>query len=150
MKIAIGSDHNGTAFKALLKRHLSSLGHESLDVGPDVGEKVDYPDYAFLAAEMVADGKADYAILICGSGIGMCMAANKVEGIRAALCMNADAARLSRAHNDANVLTIAGWQTEQDDILQIVDNFLAASFEGGRHARRIKKIMDYEKARRKR
>jgi len=150
MIIALGSDHNGVKFKEALKKHLESLGHECVDVGSHGEERVDYPDFAFKAAEMVSRGEADRGILVCGSGIGMCMAANKVEGIRAALCLNPDASRLSRAHNDANVLTLAGWQTERDDIFEIVDNFLTTGFEGGRHARRVDKIMAYEKNRRER
>ncbi len=147
MRIALGADHNGVPFKEALKKHLRLKGHECVDVGSEGGASVDYPDYAFPAAEMVARGDADRAVLICGSGIGMCMAANKVSGIRAALCHDAEAARLTRAHNDANVLAIAGWQTESGDVFGIVDTFLETPFDGGRHARRVEKIMDYEKKR---
>ena len=144
MRIAIGSDHNGVAFKRLLKEHLRSLQHECVDVGPESDDSVDYPDFAFKAAELVSKGEVDRGILICGSGIGMSMAANKVQGVRAALCLNAEAASLTRRHNDANVLTLAGWQTAQDGVLEIVDNFLTAEFEGGRHARRVDKINEYD------
>ena len=143
MKIAIGSDHNGVKFKELLKEHLAT-GHEVIDVGPETGESVDYPDFAFAAAEMVGRGEADRAILICGSGIGMSMAANKVRGVRAALCDTPESARLTRQHNDANVLTLAGWRTQEDDALEVVDNFLNTEFEGGRHARRVNKLTSYE------
>jgi RpiB/LacA/LacB family sugar-phosphate isomerase len=148
MKIVIGADHNGVQFKEALKKHLQDRGHECTDVGPTGEQSVDYPDYAFPAAEMVARGEADRAVLICGSGIGMSMAANKVPGIRAALCCNEEAARLTRAHNDANVLTLAGWQTNSDDVFDIVDVFLDTPFEGGRHARRVEKIMAYERKKR--
>lgn len=149
MKIAIGADHNGVAFKAALKKYIIERGHECIDVGPEGTESVDYPDFAFAASELVARGEADRGILICGSGIGMSMAANKVPGIRAALCLNAEAARLTRAHNDANVLALAGWQTESDDVYAIVDLFIDTPFDGGRHARRVDKIMAYEKNRKK-
>jgi len=145
MKIALGADHNGVEFKRILKAHLESKGHECIDVGSHGEEKVDYPDYAFKASEMVARGEAQRAILVCGSGVGMCMAANKVQGIRAALCLSVEAAKLARAHNDANVLTLAGWQTEKDDVFSIVDSFISTSFDGGRHERRVNKIMAYEK-----
>jgi RpiB/LacA/LacB family sugar-phosphate isomerase len=144
VKIAIGADHNGLDFKLLLKRHIEEKGHEVVDVGPDTADSVDYPDFAFAAAEMVARGEVDRGILICGSGIGMSMAANKVKGVRAALCLNPEAARLTREHNDANVLALAGWQSDSGDVLDIVDNFLAGVFEGGRHARRVDKIKAYE------
>lgn len=147
MKIVLGSDHNGVEFKELLIAHLKKRSYEVADVGPDGKDSVDYPDYAFSAAEMVSRGDADRAILICGSGIGMSMAANKVAGIRAALCFNPEAAALTRQHNDANVLTLAGWQSEKADVLDIVDVFLTTEFEGGRHARRVDKITAYEERR---
>jgi ribose 5-phosphate isomerase B len=146
MKIVIASDHNGVAFKKLLKHYLESKKHQCTDIGSFGEESVDYPDYAIPAAEMVARGEVDRGILICGSGIGMAMAANKVIGVRAALCLNADAAKLSRQHNDANVLALTGWQCETDDIYAIVDNFLETDFEGGRHKRRVDKIIAYEKS----
>lgn len=144
MKVVLGSDHNGFEFKNLLIDHLKSNGYDVDDAGPESSESVDYPDYAFAAAEKVAGGDADRAILICGSGIGMSMAANKVKGVRAALCFTPESAALTRQHNDANVLALAGWQSEASDVLQIVDTFLSTSFEGGRHARRVDKITDYE------
>jgi ribose 5-phosphate isomerase B len=148
MKVVLGADHNGVEFKRLLTRHLEEMHHEVIDVGPQTTESVDYPDFAFAAAEMVAAGRADRGILICGSGAGMSMAANKVKGVRAALCLTTEAARLARGHNDANVLTLAGWQSEADDVLEIVDTFLRSEFEGGRHARRVDKIKEYEEGKR--
>jgi ribose 5-phosphate isomerase B len=149
MKIVLGSDHNGVEFKKLLVEHLESSDFEVLDVGPEAEGSVDYPDYAFAAAEMVSEGRADRGILICGSGIGMSMAANKVKGVRAALCFTPDSAALTRQHNDANVLALAGWQSEAADVLDIVDTFLTTEFEGGRHARRVDKISAYEERRSK-
>jgi ribose 5-phosphate isomerase B len=147
MKIVLGSDHNGVEFKKLLTAHLKERSYEVTDVGPDGKDSVDYPDFAFSAAEMVSRGDADRAILICGSGIGMSMAANKVAGIRAALCFDTASAALTRQHNDANVLALAGWQSEKADVLDIVDVFLTTEFEGGRHARRVDKITAYEERR---
>jgi len=144
MRISIGADHNGLEFKRMLKDHLTASGHECVDVGPDTADSVDYPDFAFAAAEMVSRGEVAMGILICGSGIGMSMAANKVVGVRAALCLTPEAAALTRQHNDANVLTLAGWQSDKDDVLEIVDNFVNTEFEGGRHERRVKKIEAYE------
>ncbi len=144
MKIAIGADHNGIDFKAMLIEHLQMRGHQVKDVGPYDIESVDYPDYAFAVAEMVAAGDADRGVLICGSGIGMSIAANKVHGVRAALVLNPEAARLTRQHNDANVLTLAGWQSDSEDVLEIVDAFVETEFEAGRHARRVDKITAYE------
>jgi ribose 5-phosphate isomerase B len=108
MKVVLGSDHNGVEFKKMLIEHLQSTGYEIEDAGPVGNESVDYPDYAFEAAEKVSSGEADRGILICGSGIGMSMAANKVVGVRAALCFTPESAALSRRHNDANVLALAG------------------------------------------
>jgi ribose 5-phosphate isomerase B len=147
MKIVLGSDHNGVEFKKLLVEHLESNDYEVTDAGPDAEDSVDYPDFAFAAAEMVSKGEADRGILICGSGIGMSMAANKVKGVRAALCFTPDSAALTRQHNDANVLALAGWQSEASDVLDIVDKFLTTDFEGGRHSRRVDKISAYEQRR---
>jgi RpiB/LacA/LacB family sugar-phosphate isomerase len=144
MRIVLGCDHNGVAFKEALKKYLAERGHECIDVGSHGEERVDYPDYGFAAAEKVAHGEADRGILICGSGIGMSIVANKVRGVRAALCCDEEAARLSRRHNDANVLTLAAWQTEDDAVYRIVDAFLESEFEGGRHERRVNKIIAYE------
>jgi ribose 5-phosphate isomerase B len=148
MKVVLGADHNGVEFKRILIKHLEEIGHQVIDVGPDSTDSVDYPDYAFAAAEMVARGEADRGVLICGSGAGMSMAANKVAGVRAAVCLNPEAARLARGHNDANVLVLAGWQNDSGDVLEVLDNFLEGEFDGGRHARRVDKIKAYEDGKR--
>jgi RpiB/LacA/LacB family sugar-phosphate isomerase len=146
VKIVLASDHNGVAFKEFLKTYLTSKNHQCEDVGSFEGEVgVDYPDYGFAAAEMVSRGEADRAVLICGTGIGMSIVANKVMGVRAALCLNAEAARLARQHNDANVLVLTGWQSRQDELGRIVDLFCDTEFEGGRHRRRVDKISAYER-----
>jgi len=145
VKIAIGADHRGFELKERIKQRLRDLHHEWVDVGTEGDASVDYTDFAIAAAELVAAGAADRGILICGSGAGMSIAANKVRGIRAALAVSPEGARLARAHNDANVLTLGAWQ--QDDaarVLEIVEAFVATEFEGGRHARRVDKIRDYE------
>ena len=145
MRIAIGADHRGFKLKELIKRHLNQLGHDVVDVGTDGEQSVDYTDFAIAAAEKVAHENADRGVLICGSGAGMSIAANKVKGVRAALAVSPDGARLARAHNDANVLALGAWQeSDEKGVLAIVDAFLAAQFEGGRHARRVDKIRAYE------
>jgi ribose 5-phosphate isomerase B len=146
MKIVLGADHNGVVFKKKLVEHLTGKNHEVIDKGPHDIISVDYPHYAFAVAEMVTAGEADIGILICGSGNGMSMAANKVRGIRAALCLSVDAARLARNHNDANILVLTGWHSEADEVFDIVDTFLESKFEGGRHARRVGQITAYEKS----
>lgn len=150
MKISLGADHNGIEFKQLVKEHLSANGHDVVDVGPQGKESVDYPDFAFAAAEMVSTGKVDKGILICGSGAGMSIAANKVRMVRATTCLTPESASLARRHNDANVLSLAGWQIGEADVLDVVDTFLNTEFEGGRHARRVDKITAYEERSEKR
>ena len=147
MKVVLGSDHNGVKFKELLVKHLEEKKYEVVDVGSHGEDSVDYPDFAFAAAEMVSGGRADRGILVCGSGTGMAMAANKVKGVRAAVCLSRNTAVLARQHNDANVLALAGWQSRAADVLDIVDTFLDTGFEGGRHARRVNKITAYEERR---
>jgi ribose 5-phosphate isomerase B len=147
MRIALGADHAGVDTKNRIAEHLRALGYEVEDIGPDTENSVDYPDYAFAVAERVSRGEADRGILVCGSGIGMSMAANKVDGVRAALCFSAENAALTRQHNDANVLAIAGRQSAVADVLEMVDSFLTTEFDGGRHARRVDKMMEYEKRR---
>jgi ribose 5-phosphate isomerase B len=145
VKIAVGADHRGFKLKELIKHHLGQLGHEVVDVGTDGEASVDYTDFAIAAAEKVAHEDADRGVLICGSGAGMSIAANKVKGVRAALAVTPEGARLARAHNDANVLALGAWQEgDEKNVLAIVDAFLAAEFEGGRHARRVDKIRAYE------
>jgi ribose 5-phosphate isomerase B len=148
MRIALGADHNGVDFKRRLTARLAESGHEVVDVGPQSTDSVDYPDYAFAVAEMVASGEVDRGVLICGSGAGMAMAANKVRGVRAAVCLTPEAARLARGHNDANILVLAGWQNDSSDLFDILERFIEGEFEGGRHARRVDKIRAYEEGKR--
>lgn len=145
LKIALGGDHRGAAAIAAIAAHLSRSGHEPLLMGVTTGESCDYPDGAYMVGKAVAEGRADWGVLVCGSGIGVSMAANKVRGIRAALCADAEAATGTRAHNDANVLCLSGDRTSPADCLPIVDAFLAGEFEGGRHARRVDKMAAIER-----
>ena len=145
MRIAIGSDHRGFALKEGLKELLGELGHEWVDFGCQSEEPVDYPDVAQPLAEAVARGEFDGGILICGSGIGMSIAANKVKGVRAALCCKACSAELTRRHNDANILCLAA-MNDLNENLSCVDVFLKTNFECGRHLRRVEKITAMEKA----
>lgn len=140
MKIVIGSDHAGFSLKQELIVPLSNAGHEVLDLGTNGPDSVDYPDFAGAVARSVVSGEADRGILICGSGIGMSIAANRFPGIRAALCLDVETARLSRAHNDANVLVLAGRKTDPVAARSIVDTWLSSQFEGGRHSERLQKI----------
>ena len=144
MRIAIGSDHRGFALKEALKELLAELGHEWVDFGCQTEEPVDYPDIARPLAEAVAAGEYERGILICGSGVGMSIAANKVKGVRAALCHDTFAGRLTRRHNDANVLCLGGWCIGRGVAEEIVRLFLSEDFEGGRHARRLEKIRAIE------
>jgi ribose 5-phosphate isomerase B len=145
MKIALGSDHGGFQLKQLVIPLLRKLGHTIQDFGCYSDESTDYPDYAVQVAEKVANGDFDRGILICGSGQGMCVTANKVPGIRAALCNELASASLSRAHNNSNVLCMGARIIDPDLAFQIVTTWLATDFEGGRHDRRVQKIADIEK-----
>jgi ribose 5-phosphate isomerase B len=140
MKIAIGADHAGFALKEELRQKLAAAGHELTDFGTSSPESCDYPDFARPVAEEVAKGKADRGILVCSTGIGMAIAANKVDGVRAAPAMNEDEVRLTREHNDANVLTLGARYLNEGDASHLVDVFLTTGFSGGRHARRVTKI----------
>jgi ribose 5-phosphate isomerase B len=142
--IAIGSDHRGFPHKERLAAFLRGAGHEVLDCGCASEEAADYPDAALAVGEHVASGRAAAGILICGSGIGVSIAANKVAGVRASLCSDVAAARTTRQHNDSNVLCLSGDRTTPDEAVTIAEAYLAAGFEGGRHARRVAKITDYE------
>jgi ribose 5-phosphate isomerase B len=144
LRIAVGSDHRGYPLKERIARYLRSGGHEVIDLGCDGTDSADYPDYAFAVAEKVAAGEADRGILVCGSGIGMSIAANKVKGIRAALCHSIDDARMTRMHNDSNVLSLSAKGIEDPRIEELVHVWLETPFEGGRHLRRIDKISEYE------
>lgn len=147
MRIAVGSDHRGFQLKERLKKMLADGGHEVFDAGCDGTESVDYPDFAFPVAERVAAGEADRGILVCGSGIGMSIAANKVKTVRAALCRSVDDARMTREHNDSNVLALSERSMEDPDVERLVTVWLETAFQGDRHKRRIDKIHAYERAR---
>ncbi len=144
MKVAIASDHGGFELKASLKARLDEEKIEYVDCGTDTTESCDYPDYAVKACRLVQKGEADFAILVCGTGIGMCIAANKMKGIRAALCADTFSAHFTRAHNDANVMTLGARVVGPGLAEFIMDEFLHTPFEGGRHARRIGKIAQIE------
>ena len=149
-RIAIGADHAGFAVKQAIKKHLEQAGYNVEDVGTFSEESVDYPDFARAVAERVAAGKEPLGVLVCGTGIGVAIAANKVPGIRAAVAHDKLTARLAREHNDANVLTLGARVVEPGLAVEIVNEFLSAQFAGGRHQKRIDKIaeMDHERVRR--
>jgi ribose 5-phosphate isomerase B len=142
MKIAVAADHGGFNLKETIKKHLIRQGHKVHDFGANVFDKADdYPDFAIPAAKSVGNGENDAGILICSTGIGMSIAANKVPGVRAALSLNDEFARMAKSHNNANIITLPGkGQISDDDALRMVDVFLETKFEGGRHARRVDKI----------
>jgi RpiB/LacA/LacB family sugar-phosphate isomerase len=144
MRIALASDHAGYAEKERLKSVLKDLGVDFKDLGPASEESVDYPDYARRVAEQVAGGQVEQGLLVCGSGTGMAITANKVPGVRAAVAWSEEIARLARQHNDANVLAIGARTTPPDDIPNIVRAWFATAFEGGRHAARVAKIRELE------
>jgi len=144
MKIAIGCDHRGFDLKEKIKVIITELGHEYIDFGANSDEPVDYPDTAYLAANAVSTNQADRAILACASGIGMSMAANKVKGIRAALCHDELSAQASRGHNDSNVLCLPADQIGESLLRKIVEVWLKTEFMGGRHQRRVNKIQAIE------
>lgn len=144
MKIALGTDHAGYDFKEGLQAFLKQEGHAVQDLGVYDKESVDYPDYAERVCKYVVQGQAQFGILICGSGIGMSIAANKVHGIRAALCHDLYTARMGRAHNDANVLVLPSRLLALAIAQEMTQIFLATPFEGGRHAGRVEKIMKLE------
>jgi len=144
VRIIIGSDHAGFALKETVKSYLSSAGYRVFDAGTHREESVDYPDYGVPAAERVSLGEFEKGILICGSGVGMTIVANKFPGIRAALCLDEETARLSRQHNDSNVLVLAGRKTDSAAAERIVKTWMETPFEGGRHQKRLDKIRQIE------
>lgn len=146
-RIVLGADHAGFRLKESIKNYLQSAGHGVDDVGTTSEDSVDYPDFGAAAAHRVADGKDDLGIVICGTGIGISIAANKVAGIRAALVGDTATAHLAREHNDANVLALAGRSLSDEQAQQIVREFLNTPFAGGRHQRRIDKITQLDHAR---
>jgi ribose 5-phosphate isomerase B len=145
MKISIASDHAGFEQKQQLVEYLKSLGHEVIDHGPDTDERVDYPDYAVKVAMDVSFKRGEFGILVCGTGIGMCIFANKIVRVRAANVTIPEFAELARAHNDANVLCLSGRFVDIETNKKIVDTFLATEFEGGRHAKRLAKLLPLER-----
>lgn len=145
MKIAIASDHAGFPEKEQLKPLLDELGIQYEDLGTASSASVDYPDYARKVGEEVARGNVEQGLLVCGSGTGMAIAANKVPGVRAAVAWNEDIARLAREHNDANVLSLGARVTPFDELQKIVRAWFAAKFDGGRHALRVEKIREIER-----
>ncbi len=147
IRVAIASDHAGFRLKSLVIEHLKSAAYQVDDVGPASPERCDYPDYASAVSQQVTEGNADYGVLVCGSGVGMSMAANKIRGIRAALAHNPMTARLSREHNDANVLCLGSRLIGEAVALESVDAFLAGRFQGGRHQDRIAKMVALEERR---
>lgn len=142
MKIALGCDHGGYELKEKVKSHLEKKGYEVLDLGCHSTESVNYPVYGKAVGEAVAKKEADYGVVICGTGIGISIAANKVKGVRAALCMNTTMARLTREHNDANVLAFGARMVGDVLALEMVDTFLNTTFEGGRHVARVEMLED--------
>ena len=144
MRIVMGCDHRGYAVKQRLLATLAKQGHEVRDIGVSTGEAADYPDYAIPVAEAVTRGEADRGILICGTGFGMCIVANKVPGVRAVTCRDPIEAEMSRRHNDANVLCMSADFLGQELIDRMVQVWLTTDFEGGRHQRRVEKITRYE------
>ncbi|MEO0254023.1 MAG: ribose 5-phosphate isomerase B [candidate division WOR-3 bacterium] len=145
IKIAIGADHRGFKIKEIIKKLLKEKDFEVIDLGSFSEESSDYPDFAIRVGEEIKEGKAHFGILVCMTGIGMMIAANKVKGIRAALCRDEEDAYLARAHNDANVLALGSKNfKDEEELKRIVLKFVETPFEGGRHERRVKKILDYE------
>lgn len=144
MKYVIGNDHGGLDLYEPVKEKLEELGLEVIHVGTDTKESVDYPDYAKLACEKVLNGEADYAILICGTGIGMSISANKIDGIRAAAVSDAYSAKMCRAHNNANCLCLGARVIGNETARYLVEEFATSSYEGGRHQKRLDKISELE------
>lgn len=141
MKIAIGNDHAGPDYKKAIVQYLESKGHEITNYGTDTFDSVDYPDFGHKVATAVSEGKVDFGIIICGSGNGIAMSANKHAKVRAALCWMKEIAALARQHNDANIISIPAKYTSIQQAIDMVDTFLNTEFEGGRHATRVGKIM---------
>ena len=145
VRIAVGSDHAGYELKELVESMLGDAGHEVTDVGTNSEESTDYPLHAEAAARLVAGGEAERAVIVCGSGVGVSIVANKVDGVRAVNAHDPEEAEMSRRHNDANVLTLAGRRLSPDEARPIVERFLETDFEGGRHQRRVDQITAVER-----
>jgi len=145
--VALGADHAGFPLKEDLKAWLIAHAYDVVDFGTQSADSVDYPDYAAAVGSAVTTGKADRGVLVCGTGIGMAMAANKVPGVRAAACSDAYTARMSREHNDANILALGARITGRDAAIEILETWLRAELAGGRHARRVEKIVELDRVR---
>ena len=145
MNVAIGADHAGFELKERVKQYLESHRHTVLDMGTNSTESTDYPQYAFRVADAVRGGRAERGVLVCDSGNGIAIAANKVAGIRAAVCVNAEHAELARRHNDANVLVLGSAFIAPQDLAPTLDAWFQSPFDGGRHARRVGQITEYER-----
>ena len=140
MKIAIGNDHAGVGVKEEIKEHLTKKGHTVINKGYDGKESVDYPDYIHPVSKEVKEKKAEIGVIVCGSGNGAAMTANKHKGVRAAICWSEEIAALAKHHNNANIISIPSRFLNEKEIIKIIDVFIEAEFEGGRHERRVKKI----------
>lgn len=145
MTIAIAADHGGFELKDILIDYLAEKGHSIINLGTDSPESVDYPDYAKACCDEVLSKRADFGILVCGTGVGISIAANKIDGIRCGLCPSKEIAALVKQHNNANVIALGGRFTSPEDAKDIVDSYMEARFEGGRHQQRVDKIMALEK-----
>lgn len=143
--IAMAADHGGYELKNILIDYLAKKGHSIINLGTDTADSVDYPDYAKKCCDAVTSGKADFGILVCGTGVGISIAANKIDGIRCGLCPSKEIAALVKQHNNANVIALGGRFTAAEDAKDIVDSYMQAEFEGGRHQSRVDKIMNLEK-----
>ena len=140
MKISLASDHGGLALKNKIKQYLANMGHQTVDFGTNTLDSCDYPDFARPAALAVASGETDRGIVVCTTGIGVSIVANKVKGVRCALCFNVDMAEMTRHHNNANVLALGQKYVDEQTALKIVDAFITTPFDGGRHQNRVNKI----------
>ncbi|MCB1214616.1 MAG: ribose 5-phosphate isomerase B [Deltaproteobacteria bacterium] len=145
MKIALAADHGGWNLKAAIQNYLQKTSHQVVDLGIDQEERVDYPDFAAKVARQVSQGRVDLGILVCGTGIGMAITANKFKGVRAAVVTDLYTARMSKEHNNANVIALGGRVLKEDQALEIVKTWLEAKFEGGRHQERLNKIAKIER-----
>jgi ribose 5-phosphate isomerase B len=145
MKIVIGSDHAGLSLKEELKEFLGSLGYRVHDMGTHSAQASDYPDYAAKVAEAVSTGQFPRGVLVCGSGVGMAIVANKFSNVRAVVCLDEETARISRCHNDTNIIALAERRTKTEDAQGILKTWLETEFEGGRHKARLDKIRDVER-----
>ena len=144
-RIIIGSDHAGFSLKEAIKPYLADMKLSVTDIGTNCADSVDYPDFGIRVAEKVSSGEFNRGILVCGSGVGMTIVSNKYPRVRAVLCLDEETARLSRLHNDTNILVLAGRRTELEKAKEIIEAWLNTEFEGGRHQRRLNKISDIEK-----